>query len=59
MNPITYLRNTVSELKQISWPTREQTLKLTLIVIAVSILVASYIGALDFSFTTLLAKLVK
>lgn len=59
MNPITYLRDTVSELKQISWPTREQTLKLTLIVIAVSILVAAYIGALDFSFTTLLAKLVK
>ena len=59
MNPITYLRDTVSELKQISWPTREQTLKLTLIVIAVSILVAVYIGALDFSFTTLLAKLVK
>lgn len=59
MNPITYLRDTISELKQISWPTREQTLKLTLIVIAVSILVAVYIGALDFSFTTLLAKLVK
>jgi len=59
MNPITYLRNTVSELKQISWPTREQTLKLTLIVIAVSILVAVYIGALDYTFTSLLAKLVK
>ena len=59
MNPIIYLRDTISELKQISWPTREQTLKLTLIVIAVSILVAVYIGALDFSFTTLLAKLVK
>jgi len=59
MNPITYLRDTVSELKQISWPTREQTLKLTLIVIAVSILVALYIGALDYTFTSLLAKLVK
>ena len=39
-----------SELKKVSWPTREQTRNLTLIVFAVSLAVGLYITALDFVF---------
>ncbi|HBC72517.1 preprotein translocase subunit SecE [Candidatus Amesbacteria bacterium RIFOXYB1_FULL_47_13] len=59
MNPLTYLRETLSELKQVTWPTRQQTIQLTLIVIGISVLVAIYIGSLDFLFTNLLTSIVK
>ena len=59
MTLLTYFQDTVSELKQVRWPTRETTLKLTIIVIVISVVVAAYIGALDFLFTNLLTTLIK
>lgn len=46
------------EMKRVNWPTREETLKLTLIVIIFSIAVAIYLGGLDFIFSVLLNKFV-
>ena len=54
VKPINYIRETWSELKQVTWPTRDQTLKLTGIVIALSLLVGSYVGSLDYLFTSIL-----
>ena len=59
MNPIQYFKDTLSELKQVQWPSRQKTLQLSAIVVAVSILMASYVGALDFGFTNLLKLLIK
>ncbi len=59
MNPVTYFKETMSELRQVRWPTRQTTIQLTSIVIVVSLIVALYVGALDFSFTKLLSELVK
>ena len=59
MNPIKYLSETIDELKHVSWPTRQETLKLTVIVIAISLIVAVYIGSLDFTFTNLLKLIIK
>lgn len=42
----------LSELKKVTWPTREETLKLTAIVIIISLIISLYIGIIDF----LLAK---
>ncbi len=42
-----YLLEAWSELKKVAWPTRETVVKLTLIVIAVSIAVGIYIAVLD------------
>jgi len=42
-----YLLEAWSELKKVAWPTRETVVKLTLIVIAVSIAVGAYIAVLD------------
>lgn len=59
MNPITHLKDTWAELKQVRWPTRKQTLTLSGIVVGVSILMAAYVGSLDYGFTNLLKLLLK
>ncbi|GIW62826.1 MAG: hypothetical protein KatS3mg090_0652 [Patescibacteria group bacterium] len=43
-----------SELKKVSWPDREKTIKFTIIVIAVSLIIALYIGIIDFLLVKLL-----
>lgn len=59
MNPMKYLRETVAELKMVSWPNRQTTTRLTIIVIAISILVGAYIGALDYGLTNILKLVIK
>ncbi|MCA9365738.1 preprotein translocase subunit SecE [Candidatus Kaiserbacteria bacterium] len=47
-----YLRDTMAELKQVSWPTQNQAIFYTILVISISLLVAVYVGLFDFMFTT-------
>lgn len=49
--PIRFLREVKEELNKVTWPTKAETVKLTLIVLAVSVLVGAFIGGLDFIFT--------
>lgn len=42
-----------AELKKVTWPTRQETVNYTLIVIAVSAAVAAFLGSLDFVLTFL------
>jgi len=51
---ITFLKEVRLELKKVNWPTREEAMRYTLIVIGVSLAVAAFLGALDFIFTRLL-----
>lgn len=48
---INYLKDTMAELKHVSWPTRTQTTVYTVLVVVVSILVAMFIGVFDFGFS--------
>ena len=51
MNPITtFFRETKGELKKVSWPTKEQTIQYTLVVIGVSAAVTVFLGGLDYIF---------
>ncbi|KKU28044.1 MAG: Preprotein translocase, SecE subunit [Candidatus Amesbacteria bacterium GW2011_GWA1_47_20] len=59
MNPVKYLSETIDELRHVSWPSRQDTIKLTVIVIAISLIVALYVGGLDFTFTNLLTLIIK
>jgi len=59
MNPFKYIGEVKEELKKVDWPTREKTIRLTVIVVASSAIVGIYIGALDWLFTYLLTFLVK
>ncbi len=43
----TYLEESWSELRKVSWPERQTVINLTLIVIAVSVAIGAYIAILD------------
>ena len=59
-NPITqYLKETRSELNHVAWPTQKQTIIFTLLVAAISLGVAAYLGAFDYLFTTALTDMVR
>jgi len=53
-----YLTQSYSELKKVNWPTRQETVRLTLIVIGVSLGVALFLGVLDIVFSLGLKSLV-
>ncbi len=51
---ITFLKEVRLEMKKVNWPTRQQTIRYTLIVIGISVAVAAFLGGLDFIFTNIL-----
>jgi preprotein translocase subunit SecE len=51
-----YFAESISELRKVTWPTREDVVRLTTIVIAVSIVIGIYIGVLDIVFRTLVDR---
>ena len=52
-----FLKDVRAELKRVSWPSSQETLKLTGVVSLVSVIVAAFLGLLDFGFITLLNRL--
>lgn len=53
-----YFREVRAEMKHVSWPTRTQAIMYTIVVVAVSLATAIYLGLLDFVFTALLQKII-
>ena len=47
---INYKKEVIAEAKNVTWPTRKQTIFFTVAVLAVSVVVAYYLGLLDFLF---------
>lgn len=56
MSFIQYLKDTQGELRHVAWPTRLQTIIYTVLVVALSIGIALYLGFFDFIFTTGLSR---
>ena len=56
--PLEFLRSVRVELASVKWPTRQETARLTLLVVFVSLFVALYIGGLDLAFTTLVSRII-
>lgn len=54
-----WYRETVSELKKVVWPTREEWTNLTLIVLAVTVAMGIFLGGMDFIFERLLLALLR
>lgn len=52
-----YLKETRDELKQVKWPKRNHVINYTIIVIVLSIVIAYFLGALDFGFSQLMGKI--
>lgn len=44
------------ELSRVNWPTRKQIIVYTVLVIAISLAVALFLGSLDFLFSSLVTK---
>ena len=55
---INYVKDTRGELAHVSWPTRKQAVGFTLIVIAVSIFTAFFLGFFDYIFSLIIQKFV-
>jgi len=46
-----YIAETREEMKHVSWPTRNQTIMFTILVIVISVVVAVYLGFFDYLFS--------
>ncbi len=53
-----YIKETKGEMRHVNWPTRRQTMALTAIVIAMSLVAGLYLGLFDFVFNLLLKEFV-
>jgi len=58
MSLITYLKDTQGELKHVSWPTRNQTIVFSIVVVLISLFVSFFLGFFDFIFKLILEKFV-
>lgn len=52
-----YIIETVGELRKVSWPTRQEAINLTMVVLVVMLVMSLYLGLLDFVFLRLFALL--
>lgn len=48
---ITYIKETIAEMKHVNWPKTEQVSVYTALVIAISLIVAAALGGFDWLFT--------
>ena len=58
MKLISFLKEVKLEVKKVNWPTKEETIRYTLIVIGISTGVALFLGGLDFILTLFLNKII-
>lgn len=59
LKPFVFLREVKLELERVIWPSRAETIKLTLMVIGVSVAVGLFLGGSDFILTKLTELFVK
>ena len=56
--PITFLKEVREELDKVVWPTREQTIRYTVLVIIVTVAVGLILGGLDYLLTLITSFLI-
>lgn len=56
-NPTTYVKESKEELDKVVWPTKTETVRLTLVVLAVSVVIGAYIAGIDAILAKVTAKL--
>lgn len=59
MKIIDFLSEVRVELQKVVWPTRDQTIRLTFIVILITIMVAFFVGIVDFGLVNLSQYLIQ
>lgn len=54
-----YIKDSISELKKVVWPTKKEVIKKTGQVLFISISVAVFLGIVDFALTKILENFIK
>jgi preprotein translocase subunit SecE len=57
--PVQFLREVRSEMKKVAWPTRQETIKYSLIVLATLVVLTTFIAGLDWILSDLVLRLFK
>ncbi|MDZ4227623.1 MAG: preprotein translocase subunit SecE [Candidatus Levybacteria bacterium] len=57
--PITFFREVRDELKKVVWPTKQEVIRLTLVVIIISLIVGIFLGGMDFIFVKIIGIIVR
>jgi len=52
-----YFKEARLEMRRVSWPNRQKTINLTIVVVGISFIFAVYLGLLDFIFISILGKI--
>lgn len=58
-SPVIFLKEVQAELAKVKWPTKNEVLRLTGVVLIVSTAVGLFLGALDIFFTAVIQKLIQ
>lgn len=58
-NPITYLKESKAEFDKVNWPSKMETVRLTFLVLVVSVIVGAYIAGLDAIFTSIVDRFLR
>jgi preprotein translocase subunit SecE len=58
VGPVGFLRETVSELRKSVWPSKEETARLTVIVLVLAIAMGFFLGLLDRAFAELFTRVI-
>ena len=56
--PIQYIKEAQVEIKKVTWPTRQQSLQYTTIVVAISVVATIILGGLDMLFNYILTTFI-
>ncbi|MGC9048878.1 MAG: preprotein translocase subunit SecE [Patescibacteria group bacterium] len=56
---IQYIKDSKGELKKVVWPTKKELTNHTLIVIGISLIVAAFLGLIDFGLTKVIELIIK
>ena len=51
-----FVRDIIDELRKVTWPTRRETIRLSIMVLIVCAVVGIFLGAVDYGFAELVGK---
>ncbi len=53
---IQFIKEAYIELRKVTWPSKQQVINYTMVVILISIVVAFFLGSLDMTFSSVIEK---
>ncbi len=54
-----FFTDVIEEMKKVTWPTKDEAIKMTITVIIATVIVGIYVGGLDYALTKAIEQLIK